>query len=61
MFEEFKQLAVIDYLIIAMLYSGESKIGTARKLGVSRTFVYNTIDRSKELLVKLELLDISQK
>lgn len=58
--KELKEVSLEDYLVLAMLYHNASKVGTARELEVSRTYVYGVIDRSKQLLVKLNLIDISQ-
>lgn len=49
----------LDSLIIELLYHGASISHVARVCGVSRQHVHNVIERSKQLLLEYELLDIS--
>lgn len=52
-----KETGQLDNLIIIMLWHDLSITEVAKRCGVSRQHVYNVIDRSKQLLLKYNLLD----
>lgn len=50
---------LVDKYVIYLLYHGKRPTEVAKILSISRGQVYRSINRSKELLVMLNLLDIS--
>lgn len=60
-FEILKEIAPMDWLILAMLYHGLGVTDIATKLGVSRQTVYRAPNNVEQLLLKLNLLDITVK
>ena len=50
----------MDSIIISMLFFGMSVSAVAKRCGVSRQHIYNVVGRSKTLLLKYELLDITE-
>lgn len=60
-FEILKEIAPMDWLIVAMLYHGLGVTDIATKLDVSRQTVYRAPNNVEQLLLKLNLLDITVK